>query len=317
MKRPTSAVVAIAFALSLLAVTDAVATTQRTFVASNGNDANPCSLAQPCRGFTRAMTQTNSGGEIIVVDSAGYGSVTITQSVSIIAPAGVYAGVSVLSGDGVTINAGVSGVVTLKGLVVNNQGGTNGIVVASAARLDLQDLSISGFNGGAAILVSGPTPGLLALKDSVLRSSGYGLSLENASAGQVTIDNVQFENHPIVAVLVQSIAGAGEVDLTIDNSVIAGFSSGGTVRLLGSVASAIGIRASIMRTKFAGPGSGRGVVTAGALTVATLADCHVSNWDIGTEVLNGPSGVGTIHTLGNNLFVDNVTNGDATPVAPF
>ena len=52
-------------------------------------------------------------------------------------------------------------------------------------------------------------------------------------------------------------------------------------------------------------------------SVATLAGCHVSNWDIGVEVLNGPSGVGTIQTLGNNLFVDNLDNGDATLVMPF
>jgi len=75
-----------AFALSIGYSFDAAATAQRTFVASTGNDAAPCSLAQPCRGFARAITQTNAGGEVIVLDSAGYGPVTITKSVSLIAP---------------------------------------------------------------------------------------------------------------------------------------------------------------------------------------------------------------------------------------
>ena len=38
------AVASIAFALSILTCTDATATAQRTFVASFGNDSNPCSL---------------------------------------------------------------------------------------------------------------------------------------------------------------------------------------------------------------------------------------------------------------------------------
>jgi hypothetical protein len=87
-----------------MGTTGAGATTQRTFVASTGNDANACSIAAPCGGFARAITQTSAGGEVIVLDSAGYGVVTITQSVSIIASTEVYAGISVFSSDdGVTV----------------------------------------------------------------------------------------------------------------------------------------------------------------------------------------------------------------------
>src|SRR6185369_1612428 len=101
-------------------------TAQRTFVASNGNDANPCSIAAPCRSFDAAIAKTSSGGEVIVLDSAGYGFVVITQPVSIIAPPGVYAGVSVFSGTGIVVNP-VLGKVTLRGLTINSLGGTIGI----------------------------------------------------------------------------------------------------------------------------------------------------------------------------------------------
>src|SRR5215831_3490796 len=101
-----------AFALILLALlaatTDAGASAQRTFVASYGltsNTAFNCSLAKPCRAFGEAIGVTNAKGEVIVLDSAGYGPVTITKSVSLVAPPGIYAGITVLSGDGVTINA--------------------------------------------------------------------------------------------------------------------------------------------------------------------------------------------------------------------
>ena len=45
-----------AFALPLVAPTGVSAAAQRTFVASTGSDANPCTLAQPCRGFARAVS---------------------------------------------------------------------------------------------------------------------------------------------------------------------------------------------------------------------------------------------------------------------
>jgi hypothetical protein len=66
---------------------------------------------------------------VVVLDSAGYGAFAITQAVTVQAPPGVYAGISVFSGDGITINAGGSDTVILRGLTVNNQGSNgNGIL---------------------------------------------------------------------------------------------------------------------------------------------------------------------------------------------
>src|SRR5215467_8341508 len=91
-----------------LSVTSASAQAQRTFVSGLGSDSNPCARTAPCRTFTQALLGTAAGGEVVVLDSAGYGAFTITQPVSIIAPPGVYAGISVFSGDGITITAGGS-----------------------------------------------------------------------------------------------------------------------------------------------------------------------------------------------------------------
>jgi hypothetical protein len=100
------AVLLVAVCLSPLAA--ATATAQRTFVSGQGVDNPSCSIVSPCRGFAAAVAATASGGEVIVVDSAGYGQVTITQSVSIIAPAGIYSGVSVMSGIGIEVKAPAS-----------------------------------------------------------------------------------------------------------------------------------------------------------------------------------------------------------------
>ena len=57
---------------------------QRTFVHSSplGNDANTafnCSLVAPCRSFNAAISVTDPGGELVILDTAGYGPMTIGQ----------------------------------------------------------------------------------------------------------------------------------------------------------------------------------------------------------------------------------------------
>ena len=138
-----------ALALCALAVASAAdAASQRTFVASYGSDASAaCSLALPCRAFAAAIAQTNPGGEVIVLDSAGYGPVTITKAVSIVAPAGVYAGVSVATGDGIVVNAGAADVVKLRGLRLNGTGGANGTVATADSGRDIGDDEVDGFAG--------------------------------------------------------------------------------------------------------------------------------------------------------------------------
>ena len=145
MLRHTFAFASPALALALLASPAAAVLPQRTFVASYGLTANTsfnCSIAKPCRAFGEAIGVTNSGGEVIVLDSAGYGPVTITKSVSIIAPAGIYAGVSVTSGDGIIINA-PGGNVVLRGLSISGLGGSAGINIASATSVELDDIIVS------------------------------------------------------------------------------------------------------------------------------------------------------------------------------
>jgi hypothetical protein len=169
MLRRTYALVSIAFALFLFAATGAAATIQRTFVASTGNDANTCSIAAPCRGFPRAITQTSAGGEVIVLDSAGYGAVTITKSVSIIASPGTYAGISVFSGDGVTVAAGPTDKVVLRGLTINGQGGTNGIRVTSGKETHIEDCTVSNLTQKGILVEGGAAVHILR---SVVRSNG-------------------------------------------------------------------------------------------------------------------------------------------------
>src|SRR5262249_54412423 len=95
--RPTFITAAATVAALLTVAGQAQAQANRTFVSGQGSDSNPCSLAAPCRSFAGALAQTNAGGEITVLDSAGYGTVTINKSVTITNPGGVEAGVTTTS----------------------------------------------------------------------------------------------------------------------------------------------------------------------------------------------------------------------------
>src|SRR4051812_14832115 len=123
----------------------ASAALQRAFVASDGSDGNPCTVASPCRTFAAAQVQTMAGGEILALDAAGYGTIAIDRSISILANPGVYAGISAATGNGITIaSPGVD--VRLSGLQIHAVGATgSGIVMTSGASLTLENCSVSGF----------------------------------------------------------------------------------------------------------------------------------------------------------------------------
>jgi len=70
--------------------------------------------ARSCRTLAVALTATNAGGEIDVLDPAGYDSLTITKAISIVNDGVGTAGVIVPSGVGITINAGTSDAVSLR-----------------------------------------------------------------------------------------------------------------------------------------------------------------------------------------------------------
>src|SRR5437879_3814434 len=98
----------------------------RVFVSGLGNDANACTRTAPCRNFQRGHDAVAFGGEVVALDSAGYGPVTITKSVTITGE-GVMAGITAASGSGINIaTAGIN--VNLRSLSIQGNGsGTSGI----------------------------------------------------------------------------------------------------------------------------------------------------------------------------------------------
>lgn len=188
---------------------------QRTFVASTGSDSNACSLNAPCRSFAAAIAQTKLGGEVIVLDSAGYGAVVITHAVSLIAPSGIYAGISVFTGDGITINAPGARVV-LRGLSINGQGGNNGINFSAGAGLHVEGCEISGLLGTG--IVTSVAGAVVHIIDSVVRDNSAGIVIGGGTTSTLaTISRTRVERNSGEGIEVTAAA-----DVEIEDSVVTG-----------------------------------------------------------------------------------------------
>jgi hypothetical protein len=189
---------------------------QRTFVSGLGNDMNPCTRIAPCRTFGQALLGTSAGGEVIVLDSAGYGPVAITQAVSIIAPPGVYAGISVFSGDGIDISAGASDTIILRGLALNNQGSTgSGIVFNTGGKLHVENCVVSGFSTAQSAGLFFNGQGTLEVKDSLFRANFFGINVQPSSGtASAAIDAIKLESNTNIALLVRDGS-----KVTLSNSV--------------------------------------------------------------------------------------------------
>jgi hypothetical protein len=299
MLRRTCALASIAFVLSMLAVTDAVAKAQRTFVASNGNDLNSCSLTQPCRGFARAITQTSPGGEVIVLDSAGYGMVTITQSVSIITPTGVYAGISVLTGfDGVTVAAGATDKVALRGLTINGLGGTRGIHVTSGKETYIEDCTVA--NADLGIEIDGGTA-VHIVRAVVRGSKGYGILVSPSGASAITTtltDSVLTSNQFSAFAAYASIAGA-TVTAVATRVTAVGNGNGGGVAFDARTSNPSAAVSMLVTDSIGSETDGNGVVASGAnVTAVVSGSSFVGNSDADLAQ-NAPA---VLRTGGNNAL---------------
>lgn len=175
------AVAVAAFALVSAAVLPArlahAQAASRTFVSGHGVDSGSCGPTAPCRSFSYAHSQTDAGGEITVLDPAGYGSVTITKALSIVNDGVGEAGVTTATSgaNGITIAAGPNDAVTLEGLTLVGSGiGNDGVLLNSAGSLIVQNCVIRGFaNIGIALV---PNNGIkVYIADTTESNSGSGI----------------------------------------------------------------------------------------------------------------------------------------------
>ena len=276
----------------------------RTWVSGVGDDVNPCSRTAPCKTFAGAISKTAAGGEINCLDPAGYGTVTITKSITI--DCEDTQGSILASGtNGINVNDSASGFpnsihVISRGLSINGAGGGAqnaqgnpgtglvGINFTSGASLVVEKVIIQRFNGGSA----------------------RGISFRPAGAGQLMVsESVIVDNGATGAgggIFVNPVGAAGSAHVQINNVRIMrnlgdGVRGDATGNTNGSA-----ITVNIENSQITGSGS-TGVVMAGAAGLsflrATVMNSIVNNNPVGLHSF----GPGSRIELGESTLTDNPT----------
>lgn len=317
----------IAGSIALLAASLPAVAAQRVFVsAMSGNDANAaanCAPTLPCRTFAIALSKVDVGGEIIVLDSGAYGVVSIGKSVALLAPDGVYAGISVFSGNnGVTINA-PGARVTLRGLSINGLGGNHGIEVQSAAQVSIEGCAIKNMAGSGVVAQSS---GKVRVLDSLIEKNGTGIAISGAAA-RALISNTQMLANTNYGLWVS--ATGGEISrVEVVRSAMSGTASGaGFLADAGGGGTArLNIRNSTLAQNgtggwvyIASPGAGTAVASVSDSLVADNSGCGILSQGTDATALASANrvlrnGTGLCQQSGASFWTasDNTVRGNTT-----
>ena len=264
----------------------------RSFVSGVGSDSGSCAATAPCRTLATALVHTQAGGEVVVLDSAPYDAITITQPVTILAAGGIFAGISALPGqNAITIAAGPADSIFLRGLVITSEGGNNGILFASGGALYLESTIVRGYSQVGQVDVNFQPAGAakLFLKDSWIQSGATGLRIANGGGDVgVTVDNVRFENNGT------GIKATANGQMTVRNSVVAGGTQDG-INLAG--ANALALTAAFDKVMVSG-NAAAGITSGGTLPVYAT---------VGRSTVRGNGGTGIFAANGATASVTRVT----------
>jgi hypothetical protein len=280
---------------ALLLAAPAQAQLFRTYVASTGDDANPCTLAAPCRLLPKALAGVASGGEVWMLDSGNYNTapVAITKSVTILAIPGALGSVVAAGGNAIDIaTAGVN--VALRNLVIvplPGAAGTGGIEMTAGASLTIEDCLVANVPG-AGIKVS--TPAAVSVTNSTVRETGsYGVWLQHGA--RATITRATVSGNDFAGILVYGLGAGTTTTADIAGSTLSG--NNGGVLALSVTASAV-LKVSVRGSRVVQNGNT-------GLSAQSNAGAAVTLSATGNVVTNNVEGISAVNAGGRVLARDN------------
>jgi len=243
---------ALAVAATLPIVPAQAAARDRVFVASYGDDSNPCTFLSPCKTFQQAVDVVAVNGEVTAIDSAGFGPINITKAVTITSPPGVEAGIQAAPG-GYAIGIVAPGAnVSLRGLTLEGAGvAYNGIVFDAGDSLTVTDCVVQNFindntiTTGNGILIE-PTSGAISfvITNTIVSNNGFvGINYipqSGSATATGVIDRVVATNN-ITGIAINTGFGGGPMTVAISNSIASNNSNSGIFFQNGSAALTVSI----------------------------------------------------------------------------
>jgi hypothetical protein len=308
------ALTAFAFvAFVALASSSANAQATRTWVSGVGDDVNPCSRTAPCKTFAGAISKTFINGEIDCLDEGGFGTITITKSITIEGTNGGGFGSILASGtNGVNINLTSSTVddplrtVRIRNLSINGTGasGTVGTrtgiigvrVIQSASpalAVYIEGCLIHSFSQRG-ISDERTTASKLYVTDTIVRDNGQigTVVLPSAGSSGVTANFSHFRSEGNV--LSGLFMGTGSKS-TISDSVLAGNGNAG-IQCDGA-----GTQCMLVRTELS-HNTNHGLFAGANASVSRIHDCVINNNGAGITISGG-----AVESSGNNTIRGNTT----------
>jgi hypothetical protein len=264
----------------------------RTYVSALGSDSNPCTASSPCASFQAALARTTTGGEIVVLNSADYGPVTINKAVTITSE-GAVAGVLATTGVAITIAAGASDVVNLRGLGLDgaNSGGI-GIQFISGKSLTVQKSFARNFTNSG-IAFSPNASATLFVSDTVVTNNGSNGILVSGGSGAVNgaLSHVSASGNGVGV-----LASGSGVNLAVTDTVTSNNTYG-----IGATASAVMVRNSTASNNSIGISSQTGATV--RVSQSTITG-NGTGWQATDTSL--------LQSYRNNSVGGNTTDGSAT-----
>jgi hypothetical protein len=293
MRRIALFILLAGFLIPVLASAPAYAQASRTWVSGVGDDTNAgigCSRTAPCKTFAAAISVTDTNGEIDCIDPGGFGTLTITKSITIDC-SGTLGSILASGVNGITINLSTTPdplkSVVLRGLSINGTGGggqagLKGVSILSATVVTLENVEIMNF-AQQGVADNRTTSGKLFIRNSVIRNNaGVGLAFATTgSTNKASIENTHSINN-----LYGLACGLGN-QIKVTRSVFSGNSTTGIE---------------------ADPGAQVGVEHSTVNFNETGLEAYGTIWIDDTEIsFNQAATAGTPVSFGNNRFYANVT----------
>jgi hypothetical protein len=281
-------VVATAFALAaVLFAPPAQAQRARVFVASYGSGSNPCTFGSPCKTFQHAHDAVAASGEISAIDSAGFGPLTITKSVTITSPPGIEAGIAAASGNSISVNAGVKDIVSLYGLTVVGTPGNNntGIFVGSAGRFNMVDCVIRDFAGGVGLYVNSSNQAVVTLSNIHVTNNLDGIFIQSGSASvSAMLNHITLSDNTAGIVVYADNANA---ETTITNSDFSNNSLGVVPSTNGPATESFLAYVTLVNDNFNNNGNAIQIEGNTGLALSHVIDAYSINGSIAFNWING------------------------------
>jgi hypothetical protein len=290
--------------LPLLATSLAHAQATRTWVSGVGDDVNPCSRTAPCKTFAGAISKTAAGGQINVLDSGGFGALTITKSITINGE-GALASVLVAGTNGFVVSAASTDVVVLRNLEIVSAGsptqGINGILFLTGARLHLEKVTIRQFAGSGVLFTPSGASSLFVTESSMIENAVGGIDVTPmGGTARVQLNKVTLNGNN------RGMRAEDGSTVVIQDSTMAGNLANGVV-----IVSTTGM-VDLTLERIVSVNNGTGIRSTGPGSTVRVSNSTVSGNATGLLTMSG----GVIRSFGNNHVNGNVMDGAPTSGIP-